>query len=85
MPVLQHSHAAEHAPSFSGNKIHTTLYNVIQAVSQAIEPGEEEYISTVVMQLLGDYNARPESDFRNGPVQTRGRTRRLYLYRGGQT
>lgn len=85
MPVLQQNHSNAHAPLSSGNKTCTNLYNVIKAVTQVIKPGEEHYISTVVMRLLRKYHARPASDFRNGRVQKRGSAPRLYLYKGGQT
>jgi hypothetical protein len=85
MPVLQQTHSTAPAPSSTGNTTYTTLYNVIQAVAQVMSPGEEKYISTVVMRLLRNNHARPATDFRDGPVQTKGSIRRLYLYKGGQT
>ncbi len=77
LALKQNRSTAFAAPS--DNKTHTTLYDVIEAVSEVIGPDEEELVSTVVIQLLKDYRARLEGDSWNSLVQTKGG--HLYLYR----
>jgi hypothetical protein len=81
MLALKQNHSTAHTQSFSDNKTHTTLYDVIEAVATAIAPGEERLIGAVVTRLLGDYHARLEGDLLNDPAKTKGGNRHLYLYR----
>jgi hypothetical protein len=42
--------------------VHTTLYDLIAAVNEAIEPGEEAYVTPVVAHLLRAGHARFRRD-----------------------
>jgi hypothetical protein len=81
MLALKQNYSTAYTPASPGNKTYTTLYEIIEAVANVTDPGEERLISTVVKQLLGDYRAKLACDHRNDPAQTKNNNRHLYLYR----
>jgi hypothetical protein len=39
--------------------IKTTLFNLIEAVNDALQPGEEQLAPAIVMDLLNSYQSKP--------------------------
>jgi hypothetical protein len=79
MLALKQNNTALFAQSSSFRKVHTTLYDLVEAVSDVIEPGEKRFLTTVVKQLINDYNARFESHGGNGRSKAKGTNTHMYL------
>jgi hypothetical protein len=79
MLALKQNNTALFALSFPHSKLHTTLYDMVEAVSEVIGPGEERLVGMVVRQMMSDYNARFASDGGYGRPKTKGTNPHMYL------
>ncbi len=55
--ALKQNHSTAYAPSSFGEKSLTNLYELVEAVSDVIGPGEKKLIGRVVMQIFNDHSA----------------------------